>query len=189
MQCVLLVNISITLVAAKVTENKIHTIIDREMTVELMEPKKPTKTFTDGYSIVINNVSESISEALLYLYIDNFTELDGEEGDYVMKRQHHDHTQLVVTFNSKVDLPKGGEYIITMYGLYTMRGKQLSTTSLTTTMRLYEISYALFMRTAWICTYRRLYKYPNAHTKQSKVFWLWLSSHASHWGTVCYHIL
>ena len=92
-----------------------------------MEPKKPpppVNTFTDEYTIVINNVSEIISEALLYLYIDNVTELDGEGGDYVMKRQDHDSTQLVVMFNSNVDLPQGGEYgvYITMYGLCTTRG-------------------------------------------------------------------
>ena len=88
-----------------------------------MEPKKSppaANAFTDEYSIVINNVSESISEALLYLYIDNVTKLDGEEGDYVMKRQDYDRTQLVVMFNSNIDLSQGGEYdvyIITIYGL------------------------------------------------------------------------
>ena len=91
-----------------------------------MEPKKsppPANTFTDEYSIVINNVSEIISEALLYLYIDNVTELNGEGGDYVMKRLDHNCTQLAVMFNSNVDLPQGGEsgvYIITMYGLCTL---------------------------------------------------------------------
>ena len=101
-------------VANKVTETETHKILGKELTVELMEPKKPppiaANTFTDGYSMVINNVSESISKDLLYLYIDNVTELDGEGGDYVMKRQVHDRTQLVVTFNSGVDLPQGGEY-------------------------------------------------------------------------------
>jgi len=115
-------------VAAKVAESETHKILSREVTVELMEPNQPpptANTFTDGYSIVINNVSENILEELLYLYIDNVTELDGEGGDYVMKRQDHDRTQLVVTFNSNVDLPQGGKdvvFIIAMHDMYLLRG-------------------------------------------------------------------
>jgi len=120
--CYILRVASIVSVAARITETKTYKILRKKLTVKLMEPNQPpplANTFTDGYSIVINNVSENISEELLYLYIDNVTELDGEGGDYVMKRQGHDCTQLVVTFNSNVDLPQGGKdvvFIITMCG-------------------------------------------------------------------------
>ena len=116
--CIIKLHVS---VAAKVTENTSYKILGKEVTVELVEPKTPpsvAKTFIAGQSIVISDVPDSISEPLLYLYFDNVTELDGEGGDYVMKRQNQ--TQLLLTFNSKIDLPHGGECVMCKHIVYCL---------------------------------------------------------------------
>jgi len=83
--------------------------------VELKVPTKPQKasipTGYDQANILISNVTDVISDALLYLYIDNITELEGESGDYAITRC--DGLKALITFNTSVNLPTGGMYAYT----------------------------------------------------------------------------
>lgn len=109
------------LVAAKVAENKIHMILGKDFTVELKKPTtvsiaEPSPVSShEQAAILVNNVADSISDALLYLYFDNITELEGESGDYTMTRC--DGSQLMITFISSAILPTGGMYICSC-GMY-----------------------------------------------------------------------
>ena len=100
-------------VAAKVAETKVHKILGKELTVELKKPttvqKATTVTGHEQVAILINNVADTISDDLLYLYIDKITELEGESGDYVITRC--DRLQVIITFNASANLPTGGTYI------------------------------------------------------------------------------
>ena len=81
-----------------------------------MELKKPTTvqkaTTVTGHeqaAILVNNVADTISDDLLYLYIDNIAELEGESGDYTITR--YDRLQVIITFNASANLPTGGTYV------------------------------------------------------------------------------
>ena len=98
------------LVAAKVAETKVHKIMGKELTVELNKPitvqKATMVTCHEQAAILVNNVADTISDDLLYLYIDKITELDGESGDYTISRC--DGLQVIITF---FNVPNGGMYI------------------------------------------------------------------------------
>ena len=97
------------LVAAKVAERKVHTILQREVTVELVASRKSmaaVKTITSQNNVLISNISDSISDGILFLYIDNLAELNGESGDYTIKR--NGPSQVVVSFDTISALPSGG---------------------------------------------------------------------------------
>ena len=80
--------------------------------MELNKPitvQKPTTvTGHKQAAILVNNVPDTISDDLLYLYIDNITELDGEGGDYTISRC--DGLQVIITFKPSAILPTGGMY-------------------------------------------------------------------------------
>jgi len=98
----LLIFIILVIVAARVAETKVHNILGKELTVEL-------KVLTNARAnILISNVTDAISDALLFLYIDNITELEGESGDYAITRC--DGSKAIITFNTSVNLPTGGMY-------------------------------------------------------------------------------
>lgn len=98
-------------VAAKVAERKEHTILDKKVTVELVAARKSlVTTKASQETIVISNVSDDISDDLLFLYIDKFTELDGEGGgDYTITRK--ETSQVVVSFSATAELPPGGMFM------------------------------------------------------------------------------
>ena len=104
----------IIIVAAKIVETKVHKILGKDLTVELKKPKPKASGLTDHKkaAILINNVADTISDDLLFLYIDNITELDGESRDYIISRC--DNLQVIITFNDSVDLPVGGTYVNTI---------------------------------------------------------------------------
>jgi len=88
-------------VAPKVAERKVHTVLGREVTVELMASRKSAasvKANTSQSVILIDNVLGNISDDLLFLYLDNLTELDGKTGDYTVTR--NDPSQIVVSFGA-----------------------------------------------------------------------------------------
>ena len=76
--------------------------------MELVASRKSVagvKTNTLQNNILISNISESISDGILFLYIDNLAELNGEGGDYTIKR--NGSSQVVVSFDTSA-LPSGG---------------------------------------------------------------------------------
>ena len=54
--------------------------------------KSSVLTDHEQATILVSNVADTISDDLLFLYIDNITELDGEKGDYSISR--HDNYKL-----------------------------------------------------------------------------------------------
>ena len=107
-----LLHIVLWLVAARVAETKVHKILGKEVTVELNKPitvqKAAMVTGHEQAAILVNNVADTISYDLLYLYIDNITELEGKSGDYTITRC--DGLQVIITF---INQPAGGMYIFT----------------------------------------------------------------------------
>ena len=100
--------ISICLVAAKIVETKVHRILGKDLTVELKKPVQEA-SLPAGHeqaAILVSNVTSTLSYDLLYLYIDNITELDGESGDYIISRR--DNLQVIITFDISATLPTGG---------------------------------------------------------------------------------
>ena len=101
------------LVAVKIAETKMHTIMGKDLTVELKKPTAIQKTSVteehEQAAILVSNVTDSISDDLLYLYFDNITELDGESGDYSIRRCD-DSLQVIISFNASATLPTGGMY-------------------------------------------------------------------------------
>ena len=102
-----------TVVAAKVVETKVHRILGKDLTVELKKPtvapvQKDSTVIAshEQAAVLVKNVTNTISDALLYLYIDNITELEGEHGDYSITRC--DGSQVIITFSSSENLPTGG---------------------------------------------------------------------------------
>ena len=102
--------IYVCIVAANIVETKVHRILGKDLTVELKKPMKVEKTSVcqshEQAALLVNNVADTISDDLLYLYIDNVTGLDGENGDYILNRC--DGLQVMITFIATVDLPTGG---------------------------------------------------------------------------------
>ena len=91
-------------------ETKVHEILGKYLTVELKKPMQKASVLTDHEqaTILVGNVADTISDDLLYLYIDNITELDGKNGDYTLSR--HDNLQVNITFDASATLPTGGNY-------------------------------------------------------------------------------
>ena len=100
--------ISIHLVAAKIVETKVHRILGKDLTVELKKPvqKASLPTGHEQAAILVSNVTGTLSDDLLYLYIDNIIELDGESGDYIISRR--DNLQVIITFDISATQPTGG---------------------------------------------------------------------------------
>ena len=100
----------VCIVAVNTVETKVHRILGKDLTVELKKPMKVEKTSVsqshEQAALLVNNVADTISDDLLYLYIDNVTGLDGENGDYILNRCHS--LQVMITFIPSVDLPTGG---------------------------------------------------------------------------------
>lgn len=98
-------------VAVKIAETKMHTIMGKDLTVELKKPTAIQKTSIatehEQAAILVSNVTDSISDDLLYLYFDNITELDRESGDYIIRRCD-DSLQVIISFNASATLPTGG---------------------------------------------------------------------------------
>ena len=88
--------------------------------MELNKPitvQKPTTvTGHEQAAILVNNVADTISDDLLYLYIDKITELDGESGDYTITRC--DSSQVKITFNTSAKLPTGGMHVCIYICIY-----------------------------------------------------------------------
>ena len=64
----------------------------------------------DNYDniLILDNVPQTVQDEVLLLYIDNITELDGEDGDYTIDRNN---TEVVVTFKPE-NMPPAGELMI-----------------------------------------------------------------------------
>jgi len=62
----------------------------------------PTSQINDNV-LILDNVPSSMSNDLLMLYIDNITELDGEQNHYNVERNN---TEVIITFNTALDVNK-----------------------------------------------------------------------------------
>ena len=60
----------------------------------------PTSRVSDSV-LILGNVPGSMSDDMLMLYIDNITELDGEQNDYSINRND---AEVVITFNAPLDV-------------------------------------------------------------------------------------
>ena len=87
-----------------------HNVLGKDLTVELKKPVPKTSVLTDHEqaTILISNVADTISDDLLFLYIDNITELEGESGDYTLNRHDNLQATRIITFDASVTLPNGG---------------------------------------------------------------------------------
>lgn len=106
-----------TLVAARLAEIKVFKIMGHSVevalftgTVEDDTHSNPTSRVSDNV-LILSNVPGSMSDGMLMLYIDNITELDGEQKDYSIDRND---AEVVVTFNAALDVHKfpGGKYCV-----------------------------------------------------------------------------
>ena len=103
-------------VAARVAEKKVHKIVGSMVEVELVASTGTIESVTsdDPYShdnsdniLILDSVPQTIQDEVLLLYIDNITELEGEDGDYTID---HSNTEVMITF--KPDrIPPGGKYM------------------------------------------------------------------------------
>ena len=103
-------------VAARVAEKKVHKIVGGTVEVELVASTGTIESVTsdDPNShdnsdniLILDNVPQTIQDEVLLLYIDNITELDGEDGDYTIDCNN---TEVVVTFKPD-NMPPGGKYM------------------------------------------------------------------------------
>ena len=62
----------------------------------------PTSCVSDNV-LILGNVPGSMNDDMLMLYIDNITELDGEQKDYIVDRND---AEVVITFNVALDMHK-----------------------------------------------------------------------------------
>ena len=99
-----------TLVAARVAERKVYVIMHHSVEVALFSGADEEITGDDSIPLVISdnililgNVPSSMSDGILKLYIDNITELDGEQNDYSLDRNND---EVVITFNAALDVHK-----------------------------------------------------------------------------------
>ena len=104
-----------TVVAARVAEKKFHKIVGSTVEVELVSSTGPIESVTsddpnshDNYDniLILDNVPQTVQDEVLLLYIDNITELDGEDGDYTIDRNN---TEVVVTFKPD-NMPPAGKW-------------------------------------------------------------------------------
>ena len=111
-------------VAARVVEKKFHKIVGSTVEVELVSSTGPIESVTsddpnshDNYDniLILDNVPQTVQDEVLLLYIDNITELDGEDGDYTIDRNN---TEVVVTFKPD-NMPLAGEWNNIKYLMYT----------------------------------------------------------------------
>jgi len=103
-------------VAARVAEKKVHKIVGSTVEVELVASTGAIESVTsddpnshdnsDNF-LILDNIPQTVKDAVLLLYIDSVTELDGEDGEYTIDRNN---TEVVVTFKH---MPPGGKCIIT----------------------------------------------------------------------------
>jgi len=98
-------------VAARVAEKKVHKILDSTVEVELVASTGTNKSVTSddlNYSdnvLILDNVPQTVKDAVLLLYIDSITELDSDNEDYTIDRNN---TEVVVTFKPD-NLPPGSK--------------------------------------------------------------------------------
>ena len=97
------------LVAARVAERQVHVIRGHSVAVSLFTGAVEDNTHDDHTPhvndnvLILDNVPSSMSDDILKLYIDNITELDGEQSDYSTDRNN---AEVVITFNTTLDVHK-----------------------------------------------------------------------------------
>ena len=92
------------------TEREVYVIMGHSVEVALFTGAVEEITSDDSTPLVVSdnvlildNVPRSISDDMLMLYIDNITELDGEQNDYSI---NHNSDEVVITFNAALDVHK-----------------------------------------------------------------------------------
>lgn len=93
-------------VAARVAEKKICKVMGHQVEVTLFTGSieddvsdDPTSLISDNI-LILDNVPSNMNDDILMLYIDNITQLDGEQNDYSID---HNNTEVVITFNTALD--------------------------------------------------------------------------------------
>ena len=76
-------------------------------TIESVTSDDPNSHDNSNNILILDSVPQTVQDEVLSLYIDNITELDGEDGDYTIDRNN---TEVVVTFKSD-NMPPGGKWI------------------------------------------------------------------------------
>ena len=86
----------------RVAEKKVYKIMGYVVEVVLftgaiedITSDDPTSLVSDNI-LILDNVPSTMNDDVLLLYIDNITELDGEQNDYSID---HDNVEVVITFN------------------------------------------------------------------------------------------
>ena len=101
-----------TLVAAKVAEKSNYKIVSHSVEVVLISGDLTSveSTSHSNNTLILKHVPSSMNDDMLMLYIDNITELEGEQKDYSIDQNN---TEVVITFNVPLDTQKfpNGMYI------------------------------------------------------------------------------
>ena len=92
-----------TLVAERVAEKKFYKILGHSVEVTLITDvtvvDDPASHVRNNI-IVLDNVPKSMNDDVLMLYLDNITELDGEQSHYTI---FHNNAEVVITFNVELN--------------------------------------------------------------------------------------
>ena len=106
-----------TLVAVRVAEKKVYKIVGYSVEVVLftgviedITSDDPTSLASDNI-LILDNVPSSMNDDVLMLYIDNITELDGEQNDYSINRHN---VEAIITFNVGLNVQRypAGMYVL-----------------------------------------------------------------------------
>ena len=90
-------------------EREVYVIMGHSVAVALFTSDVEDITNDDSAShindnvLILDDIPGSMTDDMLMLYIDNITELDGEQNDYSID---HNDAEVVITFNATLDVHK-----------------------------------------------------------------------------------
>lgn len=105
----------------RVAEKKVHKIVGYVVevilftgTIEDTTSDDPTSPVNDNI-LILDNVPSTMYGGVLLLYIDDITDLDGEQNDYSVD---YDNVEVVITFNVPLNAQRFPAGMYLNYGYY-----------------------------------------------------------------------